>query len=72
MEGIGVDEDPQEAFKWFMRSASQGDEDSQFAVGKCYEEGLGVEADLNEAAEWYGRAAANGNSLAKKALKKLR
>ena len=71
MDGTGVDEDPEQAFYWFMKSASQGDADAQYAVGVCYEEGLGTEADLNEAREWYSRAAAQGNGQAKKALKKL-
>ena len=72
MEGIGVDEDPQQAVEWFMKSARQGDPEAQYALGVCYNEGLGVERDVDEAREWYARAAEQGNSNAKKALKKLK
>ena len=50
----------------------QGDADSQYSLGLCYEEGIGVEADLGEARDWYARAAAQGDPQAKKALKRLK
>ena len=70
MDGVGVDEDPEIGFYWFMRSAAQGDADAQYAVGLCYEEGMGVEVDLDEAREWYQRAAKQGHKEAKRHLKK--
>lgn len=72
MNGIGVDEDEQEAFNWFKKSALQGDCDSAYMVGVCYEEGMGVEEDCDEAREWYERAVEYGSKEAKKALKKLK
>ena len=71
MDGIGVDEDLQKAHYWFMQSAVQGDADSQYSLGVCYEEGLGVNVDLDEAKDWYSRASAQGHRGAKKALKKI-
>ena len=71
MEGIGVDEDLQKAYYWFMQSAVQGDMDAQYSLGMCYEEGLGVDVDLEEARDWYARAAEQGHKAAKKACKKL-
>ncbi len=67
-----MEEDCEKAFRWFYNAAVQGDSDSQFVLGTCYEDGIGVEADLTEAREWYGRAAEQGHREAKKALKKLR
>lgn len=72
MQGIGVDEDEEAGFEWIHEAALQGDADSQYLVGLCYEEGMGVEQDLSEARDWYERAADQGNKSAKKALKKLK
>ena len=55
-----------------MAAAQQGDADSQFAVGLCYECGCGVEIDYSSAREWYERAAEQGHKEAKKAFKKLK
>ena len=50
----------------------QGDSDSQYCLGRCYEDGIGVDVDLNEAREWYARAAQQGNKDSKRALKRLK
>jgi tetratricopeptide (TPR) repeat protein len=65
-DGMGVNE--RLAFYWFMQSAKQGNEISQFYVGECYRKGDGVEEDTEKAREWYQKAAENGQENAKEAL----
>ena len=62
---------PEEAVKWFLKSAEQGYATGQDNLAKCYENGRGVAKDLKEAERWYRKAAEQGNSHAKEALDKL-
>lgn len=52
-------------FNSFLRTAIEGDSNSQFVVGHRYEVGVGTAADLDQAYYWYGRAAELGHPLAK-------
>ncbi len=45
-------------------SASRGEVDSQFDLGKMYEKGIGTSIDYRQAREWYGKAAAAGHAKA--------
>jgi TPR repeat protein len=56
MNGIGVDCDKQEGFKWIKLAAQQGDAISQHNLGMCYEHGQGVAVDKKEADKWYALA----------------
>jgi TPR repeat protein len=40
--GQGVQQDHQEAVKWFRRAADQNDESAQCYLGVCYQFGQGV------------------------------
>ena len=60
-EGRGVQQDFEEAVKWYKRSASTGFALSQYRLGTLYERGLGVTKDIQRARIWYERAAAKGN-----------
>jgi len=55
-------------FEKHMDDAEHGDAESQYIIGRYYEEGIGVEKDLNEAKKWYTKAAAQGHFNAKKAM----
>ena len=59
-----------EAVRWFLKSAEQGNIDSQYQLGFCYFNGLGVSKDLNESFFWYSLASENGDAAAKEELKK--
>ncbi|KAI9261131.1 nucleotide-sugar transporter-domain-containing protein [Sporodiniella umbellata] len=63
-DGIGVSKSEPEAFKWYKRSAKQGNCRGQSILGYCYGEGHGVEKDEVHAMEWYKMAAAQGESVA--------
>lgn len=55
--GSGINEDEEEAVKWYRKSAENGYAEAQNMLGKCYHNGNGVEEDLEEAVMWFERAA---------------
>jgi hypothetical protein len=59
-QGLGVPQDPAEAFKWHRRSAEQGYARAQFSLGLMYADGVGVDKRPAEALRWLLRAAAQG------------
>ena len=42
-----MEEDDQEAVRWFSKAAQAGSARAQMLLGECYENGYGVEADLS-------------------------
>ncbi len=52
-------------FNSFLRTATEGDTNSQFVVGHRYEIGVGTAQDLDRAFYWYNQAAERGHPLAK-------
>ena len=67
--GLGVEQDYDEALKWFRKAAEQNNAYAQTYIGFMYEEGHGVEKDLIEAIRWYKIAADQGNEYAIEQLK---
>lgn len=59
-----IAEDYEEAAKWYMLAADQGDPDAQFFMGSFYSEGLGVPINLQKSLEYYKLAAEQGNPQA--------
>ena len=51
----------QEAARWFRRAAAAGVINAQFNLGLLYERGEGVPQSLVEAYAWYAAAAARGD-----------
>jgi len=52
--GLGVEQDYQRAFEWYLRSAMKGHPGAQSGVGWYYEVGLGMPSvDLTRAYMWY-------------------
>jgi hypothetical protein len=49
----------EEAVKWFLKSAEQGNNGGQYHLAQHYKRGLGVPRNYEEAAKWYERAAEN-------------
>jgi TPR repeat protein len=52
-EGIGVAENPEEAFVYYWLAADQGSSEGEYHYGRCHEFGIGVEKDLSVASEYY-------------------
>lgn len=66
--GMGVKADEKEAFSWYEKSAKQGYDMGQLALGDCYRRGVGVEVNKDEAKKWLQKAADQGNEQAKQTL----
>lgn len=58
----------EEAVKWYLKAAQQGDADAQCCLGDCYQYGDGVEENEEEAIKWYRLAAEQGNEDARACL----
>ena len=55
-----VQQNYEEAVKWFRLSAEQGNERGQFNLGFMYEKGKGVAQNYEEAVKWYRLSAEQG------------
>jgi TPR repeat protein len=64
LNGHGVPQDYDEAFKWFWLAAAQGNPLAYGKVGQMYEAGQGVAQDYIEAYKWYSLADAQGEEEA--------
>ena len=58
--GHGVNKDPTEALKWYLKAAEQGIPVVQHDVGVKYFQGIGVAQNYQEAAKWWEQAANAG------------
>ncbi|MFV3037882.1 tetratricopeptide repeat protein, partial [Klebsiella pneumoniae] len=59
--GIGIEEDMEQAVKWYQRAADQDEPRARARLGFCYYCGEGVEQDLKKAAALFLRAAEQGD-----------
>lgn len=60
---IYLDNEPQKATELLIVGAVNGDSDSQYQLGCCYEDGIGITTDINLAYLWYYLAAkGDGNN----------
>lgn len=62
--GVGVDKNPNEAFKWYQKAADEGNVEAMKSLGDCYQKGMGVNKNLKEGFEWYQKAVNNGHIVA--------
>lgn len=60
--GQGVEEDLEEAVKWYRMAAEQGDATGQNNLGLMLDNGRGVAQDFTEAAKWFRLSAEQGDS----------
>ncbi|MGN0335771.1 MAG: tetratricopeptide repeat protein [Lachnospiraceae bacterium] len=66
--GNGVEENSDEAFKWYRKAAEQGEPNAQFEIGQLYEFGA---HDISTARQWYTKAAEQGHENAQQKLREL-
>lgn len=52
------------AFKWYKKSAENGNVDGMFFTGYAYNNGIGIDKDIEKAIYWYEQAADKDNSTA--------
>ncbi|XP_036606439.1 death ligand signal enhancer [Trichosurus vulpecula] len=64
-------QDERKAVKYLLLAASNGDSQSKYHMGICYEKGFGVQKNLGEAMRYYQQSAALGNEPAQERLKML-
>lgn len=62
--GNGVEQNYDEALKWYRKAAVQGHSVAQAHLGVAYYEGEGVERDYTEAFKWISQAAKQAQGLA--------
>ena len=67
--GQGVQQDYQEAVKWYRKAAEQNDAAAQCYLGFCYQTGQGVVQEFGEAAKWYREAADSSRTTSLFALR---
>jgi hypothetical protein len=67
--GQGVEQDLQEAGKWFDTAARQGVSQAQYRLGEMYAAGKGVPQDFERAYAWLSVASHLGHTPAAAALK---
>lgn len=70
--GLGVEQDYERAFEWYLRSSLKGHPGAQSGLGWYYELGLGIpEPDLVRAYLWYALSAIGGDPDAVLSLESL-
>ena len=68
LNGRGVEQDYQEALKWFKKSAEQGNREGQSALGSLFLGGIGTEVNYQEAFKWFSKSAEQNYPYAQYAL----
>lgn len=63
-DGLGIEKNPAEAFKWMKLAAQQGMARAQRNLGEMLDNGTGVEKNSAEAFGWYQKAAQQGDAWA--------
>lgn len=66
--GQGVNEDQQQAAKWYLKAANGGYGPAQSKIGFMYANGHAFTKDYEKAAIWYRKAAEQGNLTGQKEL----
>ena len=69
---MGVPQSDQEAARWYLKAANQGDAGAQTIVGMMYMQGQGVEKDEVQAKSWLRKAVAQGDTTAQRQLEFLK
>jgi hypothetical protein len=59
--GFGTEANPEKAFKEFLTSAEEGDDQGQYEVGICFKRGSGVPIDKKKAYEWFLKSGEQAN-----------
>ncbi|XP_075020125.1 death ligand signal enhancer isoform X3 [Calonectris borealis] len=67
----GLQPKEKRGLKYLLLAAKNGDAQSRYHVGVCYEKGLGVQQDLAEAMRHYRQSAAAGNRNSRERLRVL-
>ncbi|MBR1752489.1 MAG: SEL1-like repeat protein, partial [Ruminococcus sp.] len=69
--GLGTEQDYTEAFKWFEKSAMEGNKFAQVSLANLYYYGNGVEQSYEQAYNWYMTASNQGQPYAAYAVAQM-
>lgn len=69
--GIDIEQNEEQAFQWFSRSAEQGDVVALHFLAQCYMQGVGVARDIDKSLELFHQSAEQGNPEAQYELAKM-
>lgn len=58
-------------FRYHYELAKEGNTDSMYMLGSCFERGVGVKRDYEKALFWYRKAASKGNPIANRKISKM-
>ena len=70
--GKGIEQNSEEAVKWYRKAAEQENATAQYNLGLIYQYGKGVVKNHSEAIKWYEKSAGHGYQSAEKKLKTLK
>ena len=70
--GQGVQQDHDEAARWYRLAAEQGNANAQNNLGTMYADGQGVKKDDAEALRWWRKAADQGHAKAQEQLRSMK
>lgn len=62
--GLGTEQNYEQAFEWFLKSAEEGNRFAQYSLGNQYYYGNGTDKDLSQAFQWYMKSAEQGQPYA--------
>ena len=69
--GLGTEQNYTEAFKWFEKSAIEGNKFAQFSLANLYYYGNGTDQSYEQAYHWYMKAAQQGQPYAAYAIAQM-
>lgn len=69
--GLGTQQDYENAFEWFLKSATEDNKFAQYSFANLYYYGNGVEKDLSQAFLWYRKSASQGQPYASYAVAQM-
>lgn len=69
--GLGTEQDYTEAFKWFEKSAMEGNKFAQFSLANLYYYGNGTDQSYEQAYHWYMAATEQGQPYAAYAIAQM-
>ena len=67
----GKSQDYKQAFKWYIKSAKNGNPAAQCNIGEMYYHGKGTVQDYKQALNWYKKSAEQGNVVAQSMLENM-
>ena len=71
LHGLGLNRNPEEAYKWNMRGGLQGHPEGASNLGFQLKNGIGVTKNIDQAIKWYQYASIRGSLIALGELRQL-